>query len=124
MKPIKALKIGIIGASIGLTDATYLNESNTGYFNTLMNGEPLQAVRDVYIDQMGLLFYAIFFGSAFLAFWIKWNNIVLPVLALDVILTVFYSYIPPEAAAAIFLINAIAIGLTLWKALSPSITDG
>lgn len=108
----------------GSVDATYLNESQTGYMNTLVSGRAPFAVRDVFTDMMGGLFYALIFGAFTIAFWIKWDTIILPTLCLDYLLVVFGGYFPPEAAIAIYLINAIAIGNVLMKALSPTYTNG
>jgi len=112
-----------IHAPITLTVHAPLNATNDQATNDLTFGRPLQAAVGVYTALLGGLFYAIIIGVIFVALWLRTNNFLFPTLILFTLTTLFGVELPGIAQQLSYGIYAVALGLIIWRLISPSYTQ-
>jgi len=112
-----------IHAPITLTVRAPLNATNDQATNDLTFGRPLQAAVGVYTALLGGLFYAIIIGVIFVALWLRTNNFLFPTLILFTLTTLFGVELPGIAQQLSYGIYAVALGLIIWRLISPSYTQ-
>jgi len=62
-------------------------------------------------------------GFMFVSVWIRTQSLLFPTLLLDVYLTVFNGYFPAEGQIVLYAVNFMAVGILLFKLLSPRYTN-
>ena len=102
------------------TTLSPLNATNSRYMNELSGGYPIHAVRDVYVDFMGGLAYALFLGILYVGVWLRVRNIIYPTLLLDIVLAAWlWQYIPPEAQTIVYVLNAFLVFMVIYRLSTP-----
>lgn len=80
----------------------------------------MQAVRNVYTDFMGGLFYALILGVLWVAAWLRLKNIIFPTIMMDLLLMAYlWDLMPAEVQSAIYVVNALVFASILLKVISP-----
>ena len=109
--------------SIQLFVQSPLNTTNDEQTNDLLFGRPLNAAVLVYTALLGGLFYTIIIGVIFVALWLRTNSFLFPTLILFTLTTLFGAQLPGIAQQLSYGIYFVALGLILWKLVSPSYTQ-
>ena len=107
------IKAGALGWCVGSASAV------TSYMGNLTTGKPFQAVRNVFTDYMGNMFYAVGFGILFMGMWLRLNNLTFPVVIFDILMATFNTYMPPEAMYFAYAINVLAVAAVIYRLMSP-----
>jgi hypothetical protein len=102
------------------TTLSALNATSSKYMNELSGGYPIHAVRDVYVDFMGGLAYALFLGILYVGVWLRVRNIIYPTLLLDIVLAAWlWQYIPPEAQTIVYVLNTFLVFMVIYRIATP-----
>lgn len=124
MKTKHLLILLIMASSVSAATTTTLvplNGTMTSYMGDLNAGRPFQAVRNVYTDFMGGMFYGLLFGIFWMGLAVKTRNTFYPTLLMLIGLAAGGNqYLPAELQFYAYFICVVVIGVNLiYKALSP-----
>ena len=104
--------------------AALANDTFTPEFNQLVNGKPIQAIRDAYYNQIGGIVYVIAFVGVFLGLYIRIQNLTYCVMLLDIGAAIFWQYTFYPLDWLIYIVNALAIANIIFKPFSPILAEG
>ena len=108
--------------SVNVSKEEKLLEQNfTSQFNTLMQGGNLlnisklgEAIPSVYTSLLTDMFWAMFFGVIFLAYWIRQENVMLPSIVGMISGVAMIGMLPPSAQHIAYILLVISIAGTLY----------
>lgn len=102
----------------------YTYGASTSYMQDFFGGRPLQAIRNVFTDLMGGLFYAVMMGVLYVGVWLRTRSIIFPTLLLDIIMAGFmWSYMPSQVQTILYALNILTFGVILYKLVAPVVGD-
>ena len=98
-----------------------MSQNFTSQFNTLMQGGNLlnisklgETIPSVYTSLLTDMFWAIFFGGIFLAYWIRQEDVMLPSIVGLISGSVLIVMLPPSAQHIAYILLVISIAGTLY----------
>ena len=98
-----------------------MSQNFTSQFNTLMQGGNLlnisklgETIPSVYTSLLTDMFWAMFFGGIFLAYWIRQEDVMLPSIIGLITGSVFIVMLPPSAQHIAYILLVISIAGTLY----------
>jgi len=108
--------------SVSVSEKEQLMEQNfTSQFNTLMQGGNLlnisklgETIPSVYTSLLTDMFWAMFFGGIFLAYWIRQEDVMLPSIVGLITGSVLIVMLPPSAQHIAYILLVISIAGTLY----------
>ena len=104
--------------------AALANDTFTPEFQQLVNGKPIQAIRDAYYNQIGGIVYVIAFVGVFLGLYIRIQNLTYCVMLLDIGAAIFWQYTFYPLDWLIYIVNGLAIANIIFKTVSPIHAEG
>jgi len=108
--------------SVSVSEKEQLMSQNfTSQFNTLMQGGNLlnisklgETIPSVYTSLLTDMFWAMFFGGIFLAYWIRQEDVMLPSIVGMITGSVLIVMLPPSAQHIAYILLVISIAGTLY----------
>ena len=104
--------------------AALANDTFTPEFNQLVNGKPIQAIRDAYYNQIGTLGYIIIFMGVIISTHIRVQDIRYTAILLDIGSAIFWQYTVYPMGWMLLVINILAIGKFIYGSSSPIHVEG
>ena len=113
----------VVGVTISEKEQL-MSQNFTSQFNTLMQGGNLlniselgEAIPSVYTSLLTDMFWAMFFGGIFLAYWIRQEDVMLPSIVGLITGSVLIVMLPPSAQHIAYILLVISIAGTLYLSL-------
>jgi len=110
----------VVGVTISEKEQL-MSQNFTSQFNTLMQGGNLlniselgEAIPSVYTSLLTDMFWAMFFGGIFLAYWIRQEDVMLPSIVGLITGSVLIVMLPPSAQHIAYILLVISIAGTLY----------